>query len=58
MFMQLAENYLLAAEAMMKDSKPDLAAYYLNTWNDRFPIPQGIIDSNTGAEMEQNPGYN
>ncbi len=25
--------------------------------NDLFPIPQGVIDANTGAVMEQNPGY-
>ncbi|WP_372774258.1 RagB/SusD family nutrient uptake outer membrane protein [Mangrovibacterium sp.] len=120
MFMRLAETYLLAAEALMKNNKADLAANYLNavrtrsnaspvtaddvdldlilkersrelvteeyrkhtlvrtgtfyewtikynprldestlnTFNDLFPIPQGIIDANTGAEMEQNPGYN
>ncbi len=27
-------------------------------YNNLFPIPQGIIDANTGATMEQNPGYN
>jgi len=37
---------------------PRLDASTVNAWNDRFPIPQGIIDSNTGAKMEQNPGYN
>ncbi len=120
MFMRLAETYLLAAEALMKQNKTTLAITYLNAvrarshasaitaaqvnldfilkersrelvteeyrkhtlvrtgkfyewaikynprldastvnaWNDRFPIPQGIIDSNTGAKMEQNPGYN
>ncbi len=26
-------------------------------YNDLFPIPQGVIDANTGAVMEQNPGY-
>jgi len=30
----------------------------VNTWNDLFPIPLSIIQSNTGAVMEQNPGYN
>jgi hypothetical protein len=30
----------------------------LNPWNNLFPIPLGIIQSNTGAVMEQNPGYN
>ncbi|PNW26471.1 RagB/SusD family nutrient uptake outer membrane protein [Formosa algae] len=120
MFMRLAETYLLAAEALMKNNKLDLAASYLNelrarsnasaitasdvtldfildersrelvseeyrkhtlvrtgtfydrtvennprldaskvfTYNEYFPIPQGIIDANTGAVMEQNPGYN
>ncbi|WP_299781558.1 RagB/SusD family nutrient uptake outer membrane protein [uncultured Formosa sp.] len=119
MFMRLAETYLLAAEALMKNNKLDLAASYLNElrarsnasaitgsdvtmdfildersrelvteeyrkhtlvrtgtfyertvnnnprldaskvfeYNEYFPIPQGIIDSNTGAVMEQNPGY-
>ena len=23
-----------------------------------FPIPQSVIDANTGRVMEQNPGYN
>lgn len=120
MFMRLGETYLLAAEALMKNNKLDLAASYLNElrarsnasaitgadvtmdfildersrelvseeyrkhtlvrtgtfyertvnnnprldaskvfeYNEYFPIPQGIIDSNTGAVMEQNPGYN
>lgn len=119
MFMRLAETYLLAAEALMKQGKNDLAANYLNalrsrskatlvkasdvtldyilnersrelvteeyrkhtlvrtgTFYDRtlkynprldvthinsynvyFPIPQSIIDSNTGAVMDQNTGY-
>jgi hypothetical protein len=30
----------------------------VNPWNNLFPIPLGIIQSNTGAVMEQNPGYN
>lgn len=25
--------------------------------NELWPIPQSVIDSNTGAELEQNPGY-
>ena len=120
MFMRLAETYLLAAEAMMKQGKNDMAANYLNTlrtrsnaspisasdvtldfileersrelvteeyrkhtlvrtgtfyertvkynpridetkinpYNNLFPIPQEIIDANTGAVMGQNPGYN
>ncbi|MDN3666954.1 RagB/SusD family nutrient uptake outer membrane protein [Algibacter miyuki] len=119
MYMRLAETYLIAAEALMKNSKPDIAANYLNDlrrrsnaseieaddvtlelileersrelvteeyrkhtlvrtgtfydrtvlynprldatkvfdYNEYFPIPQGIIDANTGAEMEQNLGY-
>ncbi|WP_169786436.1 RagB/SusD family nutrient uptake outer membrane protein [Pseudalgibacter alginicilyticus] len=119
MYMRLAETYLIAAEAMMKNSKPGLAADYLNElrrrsnaseidasdvtidfildersrelvteeyrkhalvrtgtfydrtvlynprlddtkvfeYNEYFPIPQGIIDANTGAVMEQNTGY-
>ncbi|MFB9057369.1 RagB/SusD family nutrient uptake outer membrane protein [Mariniflexile ostreae] len=120
MYMRLAETYLIAAEALMKNNKPDLAAGYLNDlrrrsnaseieasdvtlefileersrelvteeyrkhtlvrtgtfydrvikynprldatkvyeYNEYFPIPQGIIDANTGAKMEQNFGYN
>ncbi|CAH8284089.1 putative outer membrane starch-binding protein [Mariniflexile fucanivorans] len=120
MFMRLAETYLLAAEALMKNNKPDLAASYLTTlrarsnasavtasevtmdfileersrelvteeyrkhtlvrtgtfyertvqynprldetkvfeYNEYFPIPQDIIDANTGAVMPQNDGYN
>jgi hypothetical protein len=27
-------------------------------YNNLFPIPQSIIDSNTGSVLEQNPGYN
>lgn len=119
MYMRLAETYLIAAEALMKNSKPGLAADYLNElrtrsnaseieasdvtlelileersrelvteeyrkhtlvrtgtfydrtvlynprlddtkvfdYNEYFPIPQGIIDANTGAEMKQNLGY-
>jgi hypothetical protein len=30
----------------------------VNPWNNLLPIPLGIIQSNTGAVMEQNPGYN
>jgi hypothetical protein len=118
--MRLAETYLLAAEALMKQGKNNEAATYLNElrarsnaspisasdvtldfilkersrelvteeyrkhtlvrtskfyewaakynprldeskvqpYNEYFPIPQGIIDSNTGAVMEQNSGYN
>jgi len=37
---------------------PRLDNSTLNTFNDYLPIPQSIIDSNTGAVMEQNPGYN
>lgn len=120
LFMRLAETYLLAAEALMKQGENGLAADYLNElrqrsnaspisasdvtldfilkersrelvteeyrrhtlvrtgkfyewvvkynprldeskvqpYNEYFPIPQGIIDSNTGAVMEQNSGYN
>ncbi len=120
LFMRLAETYLLAAEALMKQGENGLAANYLNElrarsnassisasdvtlefilkersrelvteeyrrhtlvrtgkfyewtvkynprldeskvqpYNEYFPIPQGIIDANTGAVMEQNPGYN
>lgn len=120
MFVRLAETYLLAAEALMKNNKTDLAAFYLTKlrarshasavtaanvnldfilkersrelvteeyrkhtlvrtgtfydrtllnnqrlsaakvfkYNEYFPIPQSIIDANTGAVMEQNPGYN
>lgn len=36
---------------------PRLDASRVNTYNELLPIPQGIIDSNTGAVMEQNPGY-
>ncbi|WP_273277580.1 RagB/SusD family nutrient uptake outer membrane protein [Maribacter polysiphoniae] len=36
---------------------PRLDAGSVNEYNDLLPIPQGIIDSNTGAVMEQNPGY-
>ena len=36
---------------------PLLNASTVNTYNNYLPIPQGIIDSNTGAVMEQNPGY-
>jgi hypothetical protein len=119
LFMRLAETYLLAAEALMKQGENDLAADYLNEirersnaspisasdvtlefilkersrelvteeyrkhtlvrtgkfyewiikynprvdeskvepFNQYFPLPQGIMDANTGAEMEQNPGY-
>lgn len=119
LFLRLAETYLLAAEALMKQGKNDLAADYLNElrvrsnaspiaasdvtldfilkersrelvteeyrkhtlvrtgkfyewiikynprvdeskvypYNEYFPIPQGIIDANTGAVMEQNTGY-
>jgi hypothetical protein len=118
-YMRLAETYLLAAEALMKQGNNDLAANYLNAirarsnaslitesdvtldfilkersrelvteeyrkhtlvrtgkfyewtiknnprldeskvepFNQYFPIPQGIIDGNIGAVMEQNPGY-
>jgi hypothetical protein len=120
LFMRLAETYLLAAEALMKQGKNNEAATYLNElrarsnaspisasdvtlefilkersrelvteeyrkhtlvrtgkfyewaakynprldeskvqpYNEYFPIPQGIIDANTGAVMEQNSGYN
>ncbi|GAA3619289.1 RagB/SusD family nutrient uptake outer membrane protein [Flavivirga jejuensis] len=120
MFMRLAETYLLAAEALMKQNKNDRAADYLNIlrarsnasaisgadvtldfilkersrelvteeyrrhtlvrtdkfyewaimynprldaskvneYNEYLPIPQGIIDANTGIPMEQNTGYN
>jgi hypothetical protein len=37
---------------------PELNESTLNSWNNLLPIPQSIIDANTGAEMEQNPGYN
>jgi hypothetical protein len=37
---------------------PRLDESTVNTWNNLLPIPQGIIDANTGAVMEQNPGYN
>ncbi|MDE3740925.1 RagB/SusD family nutrient uptake outer membrane protein [Maribacter polysaccharolyticus] len=36
---------------------PRLDATKVFEYNELFPIPQGIIDSNTGAVMEQNPGY-
>lgn len=36
---------------------PRIDASKVNQYNILFPIPQGIIDSNTEAEMEQNPGY-
>lgn len=36
---------------------PRLDESKVNEYNELFPIPQGIIDSNTGAVMEQNPGY-
>lgn len=120
MFMRLAETYLLAAEAMMKNGKEGLAADLLNELRGRssaseidasdvtlefilkersrelvteeyrrhtlvrtgkfyewavkynprldeskvspenalLPIPLTVIDSNTGAVMGQNPGYN
>jgi hypothetical protein len=30
----------------------------VNPWNNLLPIPLSIIQSNTGAVMNQNPGYN
>ncbi|WP_372936127.1 RagB/SusD family nutrient uptake outer membrane protein [Seonamhaeicola sp.] len=36
---------------------PRLDESKVNEYNELLPIPQGIIDSNTGAVMEQNPGY-
>lgn len=37
---------------------PRLDESKVNPFNVYLPIPQGIIDSNTGAVMEQNEGYN
>lgn len=37
---------------------PRLDENTVNSFNNYFPLPQGIIDANTGAVMEQNPGYN
>ncbi|KKN12531.1 hypothetical protein LCGC14_1015570, partial [marine sediment metagenome] len=30
----------------------------INDFNQFWPIPQQVIDANTGAIFEQNPGYN
>jgi len=37
---------------------PRLDATKVFEYNEYLPIPQGIIDANTGAAMEQNEGYN
>ncbi len=29
----------------------------IQDFNEFWPIPQKVIDANTGAEFEQNPGY-
>lgn len=36
---------------------PRLDNSKVSDFNKFFPIPQGIIDTNTGGAMEQNPGY-
>lgn len=52
MLMRLAETYLIAAEALMMDNRPDDAVYYFNEVRQRAEAPGETIPLITASELD------
>lgn len=53
----LNRNNVLVEWTAMYNPRVEAIGTDIFEYNNLLPLPQGVIDANTGAEMPQNPGY-